>query len=407
MADYDSPDDDSPSDDAWCQRNGWGKSTYDVLGGGKGVPSIGIRRLPIDAKKRLNKTVLLVHGASATSRTFMVPEGGLARYLSRQGWDVWTLDWRTSGLLAPRLIEEEQIRPADFNLTKARADLARALEIVLKHGDTKPPIHLVGHCIGGALVADCLASAKDPVFESVGHVVLTALGLFFRSGIDDWVKGNERLLEDIWWQIAEEMRQKPEMERHAFISPWVADPGFAKKYHWPAGFERAYALWSRSPLPHRCGNEFCHRASFMFGLPYRANDMQALHDAPKPDGLWAQFGRMPLVAYMHCVQNLRRGWVADWNADDGDVAAIEGSGLLARDGRHLTLVTGNENQVWHRDSIDRMYEWMLRVLPADAHARVHKHVLPHYGHQDLYWSERASTDVYGRIADGIAKAIAR
>jgi alpha-beta hydrolase superfamily lysophospholipase len=386
---------DCPDDDAWRDQNGWRQGKYEVHDGGN-FP-VGIRRIPREGKKGDNGTVLLVHGASATSRTFMVPDGGLARHLTRAGWNVWTLDWRTSGLRAPDLIEK-QVPALDFNLTNAQQDLARALEIVL--GAAPAPIHLVGHCIGGALVADCLANGNQDVFGKVGNVVLTTLGLFFRAGIDDWVKGNERLLEDIWWRIAKKQKAQNE-KRRAFISPWVADPAFAKKYRWPSEFERAYTLWSRSPLPHACDNEFCRRASFMFGIPYRADDMQALHDAPKPNGLWAQFGRMPLVAYMHCVQNLRRGWMAGWDADDGDLTAIQRSGRFAAGNNHVTLITGNENQVWHRDSIDRMYEWLLRVLEPAAHGRVHKHVLPRYGHQDLYWSDRASEDVYPLIEKAI------
>ena len=110
---------------------------------------------------------------------------------------------------------------------------------------------------------------------------------------------------------------------------------------------------------------------------------------------------MPLVAYMHCVQNLRRGWTARWDADDADITAIEKSGRLAAGEYHVTLITGNENQVWHRDSIDRMYEWLLRVLEPGAHRRVHKHVLPRYGHQDLYWSVNAEEDVYKKIDAGL------
>jgi hypothetical protein len=68
----------------------------------------------------------------------------------------------------------------------------------------------------------------------------------------------------------------------------------------------------------------------------------------------------------------------------------------------VTLITGNENQVWHRDSIDRMYEWLRRELPLSHRPHVRKHVLPLYGHQDLLWGSKAAMDVYPSIEEGLA-----
>src|SRR5690606_18028854 len=114
---------------------------------------------------------LLVHGASAGSRTFMVPHGGLIRYLVEQGFDVWTLDWRSSNLFSSfnrpehrHLARHERKRVpywSVFNLDNAaRFDLLGALDAIGKWlareaplsatlPRSLPEISLVAHCVGG------------------------------------------------------------------------------------------------------------------------------------------------------------------------------------------------------------------------------------------------------------------
>jgi pimeloyl-ACP methyl ester carboxylesterase len=345
--------------------------------------------------------VLLVHGASASSRTFEVPAqrpalaGGLTAYLIDRGWDVWLLDWRSSGTLAAVLIDDgaRSLPPQRFNLDEARDDLVVALERIAEITQHAAPIPIVGHCIGGALVAHAVATLKREAESRIGNIVLTTLGLFFSTSLDDWVKGHERFLEEVWWML--QLRQSP---ADFFISPWVADKGFGERHTWPPPLEEAYQIWKETPLPHGCDSEFCRRACFMFGMPYRSADMMELHDEPQPAGLWRQFGRMPLATYMHCVQNLRRGWVAPWQVDDSDTSCLNPEPFARR---KVTLITGEENQVWHRDSIDRMYEWLRRELDLRCRPHIRKHVLRGYGHQDLYWSAKAHTDVYPLIAAGL------
>lgn len=382
----------------------WQGRIYDVGDAESRIPfRIGLKNLP--GHHRSKGPVLLVHGASAASRTFEVSArsshaggggDGLAGFLRNRGWDVWLLDWRSSGVLAPILMDDADrpLKPDRFNLDEAQDDLIEALEQVAHATHVEGRIPVVGHCIGGALVAQTVASEPAHKPSRIGNIVLTTLGLFFNSGLDDWVKGNERFLEEVWWKLNED---NPNGD--FFISPWVEDHGFGKRHPWPEQLSRAYDIWKEAPLSHQCNNEFCRRVCFMFGMPYRPTDMMSIHDEAFPGGLWRQFGRMPLVTYMHCVHNLRRGWAAPWQADDSNTKYLVAEPFGRRS---VTLITGNENQVWHRDSIDRMYEWLRRELPPTQHRQVRKHVLPRYGHQDLYWSERACEDVYPCIEAGLA-----
>ncbi|HEY3496206.1 MAG TPA: hypothetical protein VGK73_16015, partial [Polyangiaceae bacterium] len=71
--------------------------------------------------------------------------------------------------------------------------------------------------------------------------------------------------------------------------------------------------------------------------------------------------------------------------------------------KRITLVTGAENRLWHRDSVDLMYEWLRNeAAPSKLGGTAVKHVLPGYAHQDLLWGARAERDVYPLILAGLA-----
>jgi hypothetical protein len=65
----------------------------------------------------------------------------------------------------------------------------------------------------------------------------------------------------------------------------------------------------------------------------------------------------------------------------------------------VTLITGDRNRLWDRESIDRMHEYLGRK---QAGARSRKIVLSHYGHSDLLWGPRAPQDVFPSILGGVA-----
>lgn len=383
--------------------------------------------------------VLLVHGASAGSRTFMVPNGGLVKYLVERAWDVWTLDWRGSNLFkdfSPRARSTSH-QPGQlseyaeqFDLDRsANEDLPRALDAIASVlGEELPgralELSIVAHCIGGAITAQAIAAGRLDRFRAgtssslrIKNFVLSTLALFYRVDIDGWLKGNDHMLE----ALLDELDDFADPD-HPVISPWATSKVAADRVPWPDSLENMYALWLRSPMPHACDSDFCKRASFMFGMPYRVDDMQPLHDAGEGQGLWLQFGNMPLKLYMHCVRNLRRGFAAHYD-DHGDgknppdrYLASAGSSCegyvnpapFVGDGAgpppwSMTLITGAQNQVWHRDSIDRMHEWLLNHARYQDRRLFEKHVLPGYGHQDLYWSSNAQHDVYGKILAGLTR----
>jgi hypothetical protein len=148
----------------------------------------------------------------------------------------------------------------------------------------------------------------------------------------------------------------------------------------------------------------------MFGRPF----LEGLVDRRDQtvDALLERFGAMPIALYIQASQNVRRGFAAPydditWSAAKGEPRSDTGRldpGSAGKylhverfDGMRVTLITGALNQLWHPDSIRRMYDWLKR----NREVQVSKVVLSDYSHQDLYWAPSAPQEVYPRILCGI------
>lgn len=340
---------------------------------------------------------LLLHGASAGHETFLVGQGGsLAEYLSRAGVDVWLLDWRGSKNVVP---EPRHLRR--YNLDEvADWDIPMALHRIRKHVGGAAQIAVFGHCLGAAALAQTFAAygEREPFpwerddpgrfdrrqnlkaeVERVERSVLCAIGLFWRVPAIGLLKAYDRVLEQVDQDDGLDRLHPSQLANN--------DPESAELNDL---FE-VFPAWLR---PHREPKSevehFCNALSFMYGQPYRHSDeMSEVHDHE----LMNQFGTMWMPLYVHGTENIRRGW-------SGPAKHPEHSWLLPagfKDVR-LTLITGNENQLWHRDSIDRMYEWLANHF-GSQHAE--KHVLKRFAHQDLLWSSLAPTQVFPLILRGL------
>ena len=361
--------------------------------------------------------VLLVHGASAWRGTFMEPSGGFLKHLLSAGYAVWTLDWRCSkSITDPWKGEPGKPRPAaevprglvDMSLDDAAdGELPAAVRRIYRDDGVAPLI--VGHCMGAAITAMGIAKgsltserSKKPNDARIAErVILATIGLFYRAGVDSWFRANERL-----------DGTEPTTSRW-FLYPgedsWAdgEEPAPSQRNR-SEGFEDMFTVWQKMPYRH-CNVPFCQRISSLLGAPYRPDDIGYLHDTPSTDdpeeaiaGLAGQFGVMPLSFLYHCAQNVRRGWVAPMGGADSDTTYLQAEPFLAF---QTTLITGGENQLWYRDSIDRMAEWLGRRVPSSGTTApsVQKKVFERFGHQDLWWSERSGDR--GSVYDFVTEQI--
>lgn len=392
-----------------------GLSKSDPVSGGAGLWEVN-RYFPEEEKDQAPRlaapAVLLVHAATLGRRMFMEPEGGFLRHLlaERNGgspaFDVYTLDWRSSNLLFRNWGEGGKDRePSEYRVDNVAAvDIREGIRAVAKHRAPPPPapngggpVHVVAHCMGAAATAQAIAMQPDQDGElPLGHVVLATIALFYRLGVDGWMKLADDRFADL--------EAKKETDDW-YITPHVVDRTDKK---WPESLENMFQLWRQTVLAHGCGADFCDRLWFLYGGDFRSIDMTALHDRVGPGGLRAHFGALPVAMYRHIMENCRRGFAARWACPETDDEEFLEDHARFRD-RGITLITGAENQVWHRDSIDRMYEWLRRVRRRDdpkteakPRQRVfRKRVFPRYGHLDLWWSSEAPREVYPYIVDAL------
>jgi pimeloyl-ACP methyl ester carboxylesterase len=341
------------------------------------------------------RPVLLVHGASAGSDTFRIGERQtLVDFLLRKGCDVWTLDWRASKNCLPQLYCEALAAGTHetvFTIDAAAAhDVPAALATMRAQG-VREKIGVVGHCMGGAIVAQGIVQ-RVIAGADVEHVVLTGLGLFYKAALDNIVKAEDPALDQLI--LSGQHLLHPTKQWRATIC--AQDPGDGP---WNDLLENPYQVWLETPLPHDCGDTFCHRLSYMYGMPYMPDLIPTIH----PRHLPQQFGYIPLQFLLHCCQNLRRGYAGKFVTARTDPLPPDQDYLRPeafRD-RRLTLITGDLNSLWHRDSMDTMYEWLRRGRSADHPLALQKHVVAGFGHQDLHWGTTAPEQVFPKIASGL------
>jgi hypothetical protein len=376
--------------------------------------------------------VLLLHGASAGAQTFTIPKGrSLMDRLHEERFEPWLLDWRGSLNVAERLGSRglrDKCEQLDFDHT-ADHDIPAALtkiRDVLSEEKKSVPKHLgaVGFCMGGGTLAQSIAAGKDK--GALTHVVLMTLGLFYKTPAANVLKVQDHLLE----RLLTLDRGEPRGTVFA-IDPRVDEEDryeHQPQWEWPQPLEYLYQNWPgrlhtdeeiENLLEHKKQREadlarMCNRVGFMFGDPYREmNLVPELHEHELPK----QFGAIPLKMYAHGARNVRRGWAAPWNACDvvttednnegKDEARPDPRIFLNGDSRQhfydlekVTLITGAMNRLWHRDSIDCMYEWLVRG-DARPSEKIRKVILKRYGHQDLLWGEQSPRDVFPDILDGL------
>jgi len=348
--------------------------------------------------------VLLLHGGSTCSDIFLVPNGGLVQYLLNRGWEVWTLDWRGScrvvdPLISRQLSEAEEVERerALFTLDNvAERDVPLALAEMRKHIDADQKIGVVAFCAGAGALSMAIARGMLRDF-GVDNVVLMTLGLFYETPWDGWVKAEDFLIERVMVQDPRARGISPHE------SPWVKDMEVAFE-SWPnAWFEPGTSAVQK----------MYRRLTFMFGQPYASS----LEPEMPASVLLSMFGHLHLGLYLHLGQQVRRGYAARFDALDVlDRSRISSKAVRAANhdlvaehfyAGNIVLLAGARNRLWHRDSIDLMYEWLRSNAPAGARkSSIRKHVLPGYAHLDLLWGPRAREDVYELIKDSLDPASA-
>lgn len=338
--------------------------------------------------------VLLLHGGNTCSDIYLVPDGGLAGYLARE-FDVWLLDWRGSLHVTGPVLAEAIPRGGDLETERRMFTVERAAELDLPAALTTmrakighgPRIGVVSWCLSGAVLSVAIAQGwlEEHVVSSA---VLMTLGLFCEAPWNGWLKAEGYLLE----RMLATSHPKP----CRGINPHTPE-------EWPRALRDSYRVWPKPWLPQ--DDDFLRPLSFMVGQPFAR---ERLHPQLRDAALAGYFGDLHLGLYLQSGQMVRRGFIAPYGTPDvidrtrleeysGDPALRAYLKPEHFRSKRVTLICAAQNRVWHRDSIDLMYEWLLNNDCGD----VTKHVLPEDNIMELIWGENAARDVFPEIVRGL------
>lgn len=322
-----------------------------AAGDGFGLQLINVR----GPREPTRGPVLLVHGAGVRANIFRAPSGRtLVDALLDDGYDVWLENWRASIDFEPNPWTLDQAAVLDHPFA--------VRELVRQTGAEE--IKAVIHCQGSTSFA---MSAVAGLVPEVTTIVSNAVSL--HPIVNPLARAKLR------WLIPVSARAIGYMDPQWAIrgSPWLVP--------------KLVSGWVR--LAHReCANPVCKLASYTYGtgeptLWRHENLNRATHD-----WLTDEFAHVPLTFFTQmrrCVQA-------------GGLVSVDGrpelpSELVAQPPRtdaRFAFFAGELNACFAPESQVATHAWFERHAP-DRHTL---HLLPRYGHLDVFMGAHAAHDVF-------------
>ncbi|AHH22192.1 alpha/beta hydrolase family protein [Nocardia nova SH22a] len=329
-----------------------------------------LRRITVDDSPR--PAVLLLHGHTASSDMFLVPEiRNLVEVLLDAGYEPWLLDWRGSCRL-----------PYNENGTRftydevALYDIPGAVSYIRERIGTRQ-LFVVAHCIGALSLSMSLTAGLVP-----GLAGVVAQGVFLTPKMS----GLSRLRVALGGELL----------RSRFD-------------HVPTDF-RKVGLWSKyTPLfglmsrRADCPDPTCRMLQSNWGMGGALFNHENL-DRRTHDRLADLVGAIPLWILPH----LRRVELAQtmvrWHDGDDRFAALPDNALDSADRIDcpVLLLAGSRNEFWG-DSNKLCHEVLADRQPQ---LDVTYTEVPGYGHFDAFIGRGAALDVFGHILEFLDTKVA-
>lgn len=303
--------------------------------------------------------VLLVHGAGVRANIFMAPvRVTVVDALLAAGYDVWLENWRAS---------TDCVSCEWFLDDAAVHDHPVAVREVLQHTGTDSLQALV-HCQGST---SFVMSAVAGLMPEVTTIVSNAVSL-----------------HPVIPRVSElKIRYAtPLVAKFApyFNPQWGRDePGRN-----PALFRTLVRL-----THHECSNDVCRMVSFTYGTGFPTLWSHDNISVETHDWLSHEFGRVPLTFFDQMNRSVRRGHLVPTGRYD-ELPGNLISAPPATDARFV-LFAGADNRCFSAESQQRTFDFL------DAHRPGHHavHIVPGYGHLDMFMGDGAATDVFPTIID--------
>ncbi|MFC5148784.1 alpha/beta fold hydrolase [Streptomyces aureoversilis] len=307
--------------------------------------------------------VIVVHGAGVRAELFRPPlPRTFVDALLDDGWDVWLLNWRAS----------IDLDPVPWTLDQAAAyDHPAAVAHVLD-ATGADRLKAVVHCQGStsftmAMAAGLLPEVDTVVSNAVSlHPVVPRLSTFKIGTL------------------------APLISR---VTPYLS-PAWGDR---PEGVVSRLMVWGVRATHPECRNPVCRMVSFTYGSGRPALWSHANLDEATHEWIRGEFAEVPMTFFAQMNRCIQAGHLVP----TGAVEALPAS-FVARAPRtdaRFVLVAGRDNRCFLADSQRRTFEFLQRHRPG----RDSLHVLPGYGHLDVFLGRRAATETYPLILEELAR----
>lgn len=298
--------------------------------------------------------VLLVHGAGVRAEIFRPPtRRTIVDALIDDGWDVWLLNWRAS----------IDLDPVPWTLDDAAAwDHPAAVEYVVR-ATRSPEMKAIIHCQGStsfamAATAGLLPQVTTIVSNAVSlHPVIPPFSVFKIRRLRPLIQSFTPYLNPAWGD--------------------EPDTPFA------------HATRAVVNLTHReCRNDVCRQVSFTYGSGRPALWSHANLDRDTHEWIRGEFSKVPMSFFAQMDASVRAGHLVSVSRRDG--LPSEYGVAPPRTHARWVLFAGRDNRCFLPESQERTFSWL------DAHepGRHALHVVPGYGHLDVFLGRNAARDVF-------------
>ncbi len=321
------------------------------LRAGDGLPLTMIRVRGSDEPTK--GPVLLVHGAGVRAELFRPPvERTIVDALVDDGWDVWLLNWRAS----------IDLDPVPWTLDDAAAyDHPAAVRHIVEQTGAASMKAIV-HCQGST--SFCM-SAVAGLLPEVDLIVSNAVSL--HPVIPPFARFKIRTL-------------RPAMQQ---LTPYL-NPA------WGDGPTSAFSRVARTAVlvTHReCDNPVCRMVSFTYGSGRPALWSHDQLNEETHDWLRGEFAVVPMSFFAQMAACVKAGELVSVSRRPGLLDRYA-AGAPRTDAR-FALFAGARNRCFLPVSQQLTHEYLGRYRSGDT-----LHVLPDYGHLDVFLGKDAARDVF-------------
>ena len=307
--------------------------------------------------------VILVHGAGVRANLFRAPvETTLVDYLIERGYDVWLENWRASIDLPFNRWTLDQA---------AVYDHPAAVQTVTERTGARS-VKAVIHCQGST---SFMMSAVSGLLPNVSVIVSNAVSL--HTVIPAWASLKMQMSVPLLRMMTQYLDPQWGIEAPTLLAKSVIE--VVRATH------------------HECNNLVCKMVSFTYGAGFPALWSHANLNEETHIWLRQEFAKVPLTFFDQMIRCVNRGHLVpvDRLRELPDDLL---HGPPQTDAR-FAFFAGLNNLCFLPESQERTFEW-FNDHAANRHTL---HLLPNYGHLDVFMGKNASRDTFPAIYEELEK----